>query len=145
MHQWTYFLIYFSELEEFDYIHCVESGAIQLSGFKLWPPDVVGRLGSTLNTGYLKTFCQILPIFTADGQLHTHSHLMKIHIKMQRNKLLNYKTISKGIRGPTRVHCKNAVNVTKLIEGVFFVKLLSLLLSLSEFKLFLLGWEFDKI
>ena len=46
MHQRTYFLITSSELVElslaqFDYIHCVESGATPLSGFEPWPPDVV--------------------------------------------------------------------------------------------------------
>ena len=46
MHQRTYFLITSSELVEsslaqFDYIHCVESGATPLSGFEPWPPDLV--------------------------------------------------------------------------------------------------------
>ncbi len=45
MHQHTYFLITSSELVEsslaqFDYIHCVESGATPLSGFEPWPPDL---------------------------------------------------------------------------------------------------------
>jgi hypothetical protein len=46
INQCAYFLITPLELVEwslaqFDFMHCVESDAIPLSGFKPWPPDVV--------------------------------------------------------------------------------------------------------
>ena len=82
MHQRTYFHITSSELVElslaqFDYIHCVGSGATPLSGFEPWPLMLCKYATSVLTTRpnwTLEKVCQILPVREREGCRKVYKH-----------------------------------------------------------------------